>query len=230
MNVQIRKKLRRNRLSRSESAQRQFPISAFTLFIVLFSQAVHFFWVFSIASMPSFCHYAAFWTTGWFDFAAPYQWLGVSVIAMGALFGVRTALLSTHMTAPWETCFQGALVGAVSLVFLVQTAHLFPYAYPGAASVGRMFHAVSPTPTRVVEAAPLEWPYEFPEAPPNPLMNSDDAPQGWDVFRSSLSPTWREYEAMNACRVKYDEDLKAYLEWRQEFEGWCADNRLWFGP
>ena len=107
----------------------------------------------------------------------------------------------------------GFIVGAVSLVFLAQTAHLFPYAYPGAASVGRAFHAVSPTPARVVEAAPLEWPYDFPEAPPNPLMNSDDAPQGWDVFQSSLSPTWREYEAMNACRVKYDEDLKAYLEW-----------------
>lgn len=221
----IRKELKRARLLRGYGAARTFPISSFTVFLILFAQIVHFLYIFSMVTPGGHCHHAAFWVTGWFKFKAPFQWLGISTIFLVVVYGLRTVLRSTYITAPWETVFQGALVGVMSLVFLGQTAFLFPYAYPGATLIGKVFNALSPIELRLNEAEDeLLWPYDFPEAPPDPRYSDEYGPYGWKLFKSSMSPTWAEYQAMHACRIQYDEEMAAYEKWQEDFENWRKFN------
>lgn len=225
MSIRFRKKLKQNILQRKKHAALELPVSKFTIFLVLFAQTVHFLWIFSTVISETFCHYAAFWVTGWFDFHAPYQWLGLAIISTVAVFGVRTAFLSTHIHAPWETILQGALIGVVSLVFLGQSAFLFPYAYPGATTIGKIFETLSPTELKLIEIEDeTQWPFDFPEAPPDPCYNKEYGPYGWKLFKTSISPTWGEYQAMNACFAKYDEEMAAFRKWREEFESWYDNN------
>ena len=227
MSVWFRRRLRRHIFLRKTGASLALSISQFTIFLLLFAQSAHFLWTFSIAGMDSFCHYAAFWLNGWFEFAAPHQWLGIAIIIIIALFGLRTVLLSTHLTSPWETLFQGVLIGGLSLAFLAHTAFLFPYVFPGATKMSELASAFFPEQLRLVEVEDYvyEWPYDFPEAPGNPQLDRNHDSHGWEIFKSSEAPTWGEYAAMQACRVQYDKDLEAYRRWEREFEKWYRENR-----
>lgn len=225
MSVRFLKRLKQRRLSRKQSASLKLPVSQFTVFLVLFAQVAHFLWIFSIATTDTFCHYAAFWVTGWFEFKAPHQWLGAAIIFLVIIFFIRAVLSSTDRTALWETAFQGALVGALALVFLGHSAFLFPYAYPGATTIGKVFETLSPTAPRLKEVEyEMPWPYDFPKAPPDPRYDKKYGPYGWRLFKTSFSPTWGEYQAMNACRVQYDEDMAAFRKWREDFETWYDNN------
>ena len=209
----------------------RFPVSAFTVFLILFSQAAHLLWLFAIVTLSGFCHYASFWVTGWFEFASPHQWLGIAITGVVAVYGVRTALMSTHLTSPWETVFQGVLIGALAVAFLAHSAYLFPYSFPGAAAVNRVFHRELPTLYYVDEAlnvAASDSTSGFPAPPLNPIDSDNYGMRPWNLFRSSDAPTWSEYKSMNRCRVELNAEMSAYREWRAAYMEWYED-KCWSG-
>lgn len=218
----FRHRKRLNRLLSLRLDAQSFPlsISSFTVFLIIFAQLLHFLWIFSIASAEGICSYASFWVTGWFEFSAPHQWLGAAIIITMTVFFMRAVLQSAYATAPWQTAFQGALIGVIALVFLGHAAYLFPYAYPGASSMSKVFATISPQDMRFNEAEDVlfEWPDDFPEKPANPRLDGHYGPKHWQVFVSSASPTWGEYKAMQACRLQYLEDLQTYRQWERDFD------------
>ena len=144
------------------------------------------------------CTSTAFWTYGWETGTAPVQLVPRVMAILAALFLVHTFALNRLRTAPWETLFQGALIGAWLVVCLTQWASLFPRTLP------EPIVRVLTTDNAYYYVPEIVEPYY--EGEPPPEYPSFKGP----FFRLPDSPHKGELYAVRSCALEEQRMIQAY--------------------
>lgn len=213
---------------------RQSPgVSLFTSLVAGFAILVAIVQMLVVTSAS--CEFAAFWVTGWFDFASNFQLASVAVGALAFLF--LTRIMARFERSAAEAIMQGALIAALGAFMLALKAFLFPYAAPSAAQYAAIIDRLRPLPTLLAEEpahAPerAEWPFDYPPPPmqdfyASPWRDSSINKPMQEIFKSAQSPTWAEYKKMQQCVgdyraaiAQYEKDKAAYIKWEEGFREW----------
>lgn len=237
MRVRASKARQRNRLARQDGASFRFPVSAFTVFLLIFGLI---FWVFHLITLVPHteCQYAAQWIAGWFNFASPFQWFGLA-IGLTAVLWVARIVFDRHRLNPFETIFQALLIFFLAAAFLSLKAYLFPYGTPSAAQFDTAAQIAFPRNWRLNEAEDLlavdfsGWPYNYP-APPevefteHPRWSPAYNPRLPEIFQSGNSPLWSEYEMVQKCASDYQSAVERYQKEQETLHVYWAGFEDWY--
>ncbi len=220
MGTRARRYLKRQRTARAASA---FPMSAFTVFLIIFSLT---FWVANLwatlALRGNFCHWANYWLDGWFEYRSLLQMFGAIIAASVALFSIRAVnfrKLKLHIA---EVVFQGLLILWLVLVVLGLKVWLMPNASPTFDAMGTIFRVTHPPAILLIEERRSHaWVFEFPAPPVDPYPGN--SPTAEMIFPDEHAPLWSEYQEMKTCRAKTNTYVDAYLKWQEDFRAWYEE-------
>ncbi len=236
MGTRVRNWIARRRRSRLNPA---FAVSSFTLFLLGFGFV---YWLWHMFSMvPTVeCQYAIVWLSGWFDFRAPFQWLGLAIVITALVWLLR--VLALRGLNRGEAAFQLVFIIGLAAAFAAHKAYLFPYGTPSRAEVRYVRQIFMPDRLRLAEEPYKEidyrkdWKYDY---PPPPFATYPDRPSNdrsisllmTDLFQDERSPLYSEYRAMYACYatyqaavIQYEKDLQRWHEYWEGFDAWYALN------
>ncbi|MEK7264965.1 MAG: hypothetical protein AAB227_02595 [Pseudomonadota bacterium] len=161
------------------------------------------------------CQSAAYWLSGYFKFTSLYQWTGLAIGALLALWAASLFLREARGGVA-EAVMQGVVLAALALWFISLKAYLFPFAFPGAASYASVMDRLHPMPVMLESELGLRsfWVEGLPqlevEFDQNPMRNPAIAKRLPEIFTSAYSPTAADFERLDRCVAEQHRALAQY--------------------
>lgn len=203
--------------------RRQFGLSPLTAIVIGIGTII---WFAQI--IPTFgysdCQYAAYWVSGYFEFASLFQWTGLAIGGLLALWAASLFLREAR-GAVAETIMQGVLLAALALWFISLKAYLFPFSFPGAATYASLMDRFYPKPPLFESEQDLQTIWVEGSPPPeiefedDPMQNPAIAKRLPEIFTSANSPTGADFARLDRCLA---EQRRALAQYRKDNEAIIA--------